>query len=225
MRQHHSKVHDENLPNRTCADCGTEFYDPKAQRTYCEDCYSPAGAKNGNYKDATETAECRRCGDSFEYYPSDKEGVYCPECVEEADDFLGTPYTETVDVERIERTCDYCDTGMVVLKCNRRQGNGRFCSNDCQNAWMSEQYGDGEAVYNGRWREVRRKVLERDSYRCQKCGVTALELGQNPDVHHVKPVRTYDEPQNAHVVDNLIALCKSCHMQVEHGTMELFPPS
>ncbi|MCG1002550.1 MULTISPECIES: HNH endonuclease [Halobacterium] len=224
-RQHHTKVHGDPLPNRTCADCGTEFYDPKSRRTYCDDCYSQAGEKNGNYSGAKETTDCKQCGDTFDYYPSNKDGVYCSDCVAEADEFLGTPYAETVDVERIERTCDYCDEPMVVLECNRRQGHGRFCSNDCQNAWMSDQYGDGEAVYNGRWREVRRKALERDDYRCQKCGATARELGQNPDVHHIKPVRTFDDPQNAHTVDNLIALCKSCHAYAEHGNMELLPPS
>lgn len=224
-RQHHTKVHGDPLPNRTCKDCGTEFYDPKARRTYCEDCYSEAGAKNGNYNDAAETAECQRCGAAFDYYPSNKDGVYCPECVEEADEFLGKPFAETVDVERIERTCDYCDKSMVMLECNRRQGHGRFCSNECRNSWMSDQWGDGEAVYNGCWREVRREVLDRDDYRCQKCGVTSIELGQNPDVHHIKPVRTFDNPQEAHSVNNLISLCKSCHMQVEHGNMELLPPS
>jgi 5-methylcytosine-specific restriction endonuclease McrA len=225
MRQHHTEVHGESLPNRTCDDCGIEFYDPKSQRTYCEDCYSEAGEKNGNYAGATEMADCARCGASFEYYPSNKDGVYCSECVADADGFLGTPYAETVDAERIERNCDYCDEPMLVLECNRRLGHGRFCSNEYQNSWMSEQWGNGETVYNGRWREVRRTVLERDNHQCQKCGVTPLELGQNPDVHHIKPVGKFDDPQKSHTVDNLVALCKSCHAQVEHGNMELLPPS
>jgi len=29
VRQHHAMVHDRSLPNRTCADCGAEFYDPE----------------------------------------------------------------------------------------------------------------------------------------------------------------------------------------------------
>lgn len=224
MRQHHTKVHGDPLPNRTCADCGVEFYDAKARRTYCEDCYSEGGEKNGNYSGAKAVSECRRCGDSFEYYPSDKEGVYCPSCVKQANEFLGTPYAETVEVERIERTCDYCDEQMTVLACERRQGHGRFCSDDCKHSWMSDQFGEGEAVYNGRWRQVRRKALQRDDYRCQKCGDRAHELGQNPDVHHIRPVRTFEDPQRAHRLDNLISLCKSCHARVEHGTMELTPP-
>ena len=48
MRQHHTKVHGDPLPNRTCEACGEEFYDPEARRTYCEDCYTEAGTQNGN---------------------------------------------------------------------------------------------------------------------------------------------------------------------------------
>jgi 5-methylcytosine-specific restriction endonuclease McrA len=224
MHQHHTKVHGDPLPNRTCADCGVEFYDEKARRTYCDGCYSEAGEKNGNYADATENGDCRRCGDSFEYYPSEKEGIYCPSCVEQTTEFLGTPDAETVGVERVERRCDYCDTEMTVLACERRHGNGRFCSNDCQNSWMTDQFGERTGVYNGRWRKVRREALQRDDYRCQKCGDSAREIGQSPDVHHIKPVRTFDDPQDAHVLHNLVSLCKSCHMQVEHGNMELTPP-
>jgi len=68
MRQHHPKVHGEPLPNRTCVDCGTEFYHAKAKRKFCYDCNHNAGENNGNWKDARETAECRLCGDSFEFY-------------------------------------------------------------------------------------------------------------------------------------------------------------
>ncbi len=221
MRQHHTKVHGDPLPNRNCADCGTRFYDPKARRTYCDDCYSEAGEKNGNYSDAGESAECKRCGDTFEYYPSNKDGVYCPSCVADSDDFLGTPYADLLDVDRIARTCEYCEQEMHVLPSTVRQGHGRFCSNECLYAWLSE---DETAVYDGRWREMRRQVLERDNHRCQKCGETAEEIGREPDVHHIRPVRTFDAPQNAHVLDNLVALCPSCHATAEHGNMEILPP-
>jgi len=221
MRQHHTKVHGDPLPNRECSDCGQRFYDPKAQRTYCDDCYSRAGEKNGNYSDAMESVECERCGDTFQYYPSNKDGVYCSSCVSDSDDFLGTPYADFLDVDRISRSCDCCGEEMCLLPSTVRQGHGRFCSNACLYAWLSEDEG---AVYNGRWREVRRQVLERDDHRCQKCGVTVAEIGQEPDVHHIKPVRTFDDPQEAHKLGNLVALCPSCHATAEHGNMEILPP-
>lgn len=83
---------------------------------------------------------------------------------------------------------------------------------------------DGTAVYDGRWREMRREVLERDDHRCQKCTSTEAEVGREPDVHHIEPARTFGDPQDAHDPDNLVALCPSCHATAEHGNMEILPP-
>jgi len=101
MRQHHTKVHGDPIPNRTCKGCETEFYDPKARKTYCEDCNPNAGEHNGNWRDAQESTECVECGTEFKYYPSDKDGVYCSECVEEVDKFLGTPSYADKDIPRV----------------------------------------------------------------------------------------------------------------------------
>jgi hypothetical protein len=86
MRQHHTKVHGDPLPNRTCKGCDTEFYDQKARRHYCDDCNPNAGPNNGNWKGAKDISNCARCGATFEYYPSDKPGVYCSRCIENEQD-------------------------------------------------------------------------------------------------------------------------------------------
>jgi 5-methylcytosine-specific restriction endonuclease McrA len=49
---------------------------------------------------------------------------------------------------------------------------------------------------------VRKKVLERDSWRCQDCGAIK-EL----QVHHIKP----RSQLGGDVMQNLIALCATCH--------------
>lgn len=103
---HHKSVHGSPLPNRTCKGCGANFYDPKSHLRYCKQCNGNAGKNNGNWQDAKETAECRLCGDSFEFYPSDKKGVYCPTCVEASDEFLGDASWEINDIERVERECE-----------------------------------------------------------------------------------------------------------------------
>ncbi|MFB6269014.1 MAG: HNH endonuclease [Halobacterium sp.] len=223
MRQHHTKVHGDPLPNRTCKDCGTEFYDPKAQRTYCEDCYSQAGEKNGNYSDAKARAECERCGDTFEYYPSDKDGVYCPDCVEAADGLLpGEPDA----VEDVEVPCDYC--GATLERHPSRVDStsyGEFCDLECYGEWLSEnvvgsshhQWEGGTIPYGASWWRVRRAAWERDDYECQRCGAGRAEIGRRPDVHHVEPVRSFDDPAEAHRLDNVVCLCRSCHRLVEDG--------
>lgn len=65
------------------------------------------------------------------------------------------------------------------------------------------------------WEQSRRKVLERDGYECQFCGVTdeqhREEHTNGLDVHHVIPRSDggSDSPRN------LVALCRSCHRKME----------
>lgn len=230
MRQHHTKVHDERLPNRICAECGEEFYDAKARRTYCEDCYTGAGEQNGNWKDAKEEADCRKCGETFEYYPSDKEGVFCPECVDEMDEFYGMPSYEGKLTEEVTTDCEQCGDAVTVRQSKRAYGAGRFCGKNCLAEWQSENWrGENHPRWKGGWNEdrvrnwskARRKTLDRDDHRCQKCGKSANDLGREPDVHHIVPLREFEDPTDAHTLDNLIALCRACHMAIEHGNEPL----
>ena len=219
MRQHHTKVHGDPLPNRTCSGCGVNFYDPEARRKYCNDCDPNAGEHNGNWQAAKERTECERCGTKFEYYPSDKKGVYCSDCVEEADEFLGEHYAEVHDIEPVSRICDECDQEFTILPCHVRNDRARFCSVDCFHTWLPDRHSDGTAVYNGDWFQVKRQALERDDHRCQYCGKTRTEIGREPDVHHIEPIRGFDDPQDAHSLDNVVCLCRSCHRYAEFGTI------
>jgi 5-methylcytosine-specific restriction endonuclease McrA len=225
MRQHHTKVHDDPLPNRTCEGCATEFYDPKAQRAFCDDCNPNAGEHNGNYRDATETAECRLCASTFEYYPSDRTGVFCPTCVEEAEEFLGTAYTEVHGIERVGLECEFCGRSFELPPGDVELGHGRFCSHECNSEWMSENWqgedhhswkgGTERSWYTGDWVQVRRAARERDDHSCRLCGKTKSEIGREPDVHHIEPVRTFDDPQDAHSLANVVCLCRQCHARAE----------
>ncbi len=201
MGQHHTKVHDDPLPNRTCADCGTDFYDAKSRRTYCDDCYSQSGEKNGNYSGAKETTECERCGESFEYDPSDKDGVYCSDCVQAADGLLpgGRDALDDVEVpgehcgETLERHPSRVDSASY----------GEFCDLECYGRWLSEnvvgsshhQWEGGEFPYGASWWRVRRAAWARDNQECQRCGAGTEELGRRPDVHHIEPVRQFETQQ------------------------------
>lgn len=215
LRIHHTKIHDEHLPNRTCQDCKTQFYDPKSQRVYCDDCNPNAGQNNGNWKNGTETAECKLCGETFDYYPSDKKGVYCSTCVENSEEFLGTPYAEVHDIKRVTRGCEQCGEEMLLLKSDleRRERNGRFCSHEC--LCLALQESNDANSYNKGWTELRRKALRRDGNRCQECGVHKSSLDSDLDVHHLKPVREFKEASDAHTLSNVVCLCRSCHIRLE----------
>lgn len=112
MRQHHTKVHGDPLPNRTCSGCETDFYDPNARRDYCDDCNPNAGEHNGNWTDATETSVCKCCGSTVTFYPSSKKGIYCSECIEAADGLL--PDNPSTKGNRVTVSCRSCDGDLEI---------------------------------------------------------------------------------------------------------------
>lgn len=69
------------------------------------------------------------------------------------------------------------------------------------------------------WENLRQDVLARDGYECRFCGMTDTQHsevnGAGLDVHHIIP----REDGGKDEVDNLVALCKSCHntMETLHG--------
>ena len=55
---------------------------------------------------------------------------------------------------------------------------------------------------------LRREILERDGWRCQKCGCS-----KNLDVHHLRRRSALGEDLKT----NLITLCRECH-RILHGS-------
>jgi 5-methylcytosine-specific restriction endonuclease McrA len=53
---------------------------------------------------------------------------------------------------------------------------------------------------------VRQQVLERDGYRCTRCGAT-----ERLEVHH----RVAAADQGLTTMENCITLCANCHLEVE----------
>lgn len=227
MRQHHTKMHDHPLPNRTCEDCGTKFYDPKFRRNYCSGCHSESGKKNGNYSDAKRKTKCMLCGKEFEYYPSNKEGVYCTSCVSEADGIL--PQKKSTSA-KLKVECRNCGSKIERYPYEVDDVSyGSFCDLECYGEWLSNnvtadrhhQWEGGKLQYGSGWWQTRQAALERDDYQCQHCGASSDEIGRNPDVHHIVPVRNFEHPESAHTLDNVISLCRSCHRRVEEGSISL----
>ncbi|MEF8788721.1 MAG: HNH endonuclease signature motif containing protein [Haloarculaceae archaeon] len=238
MRVHHALVHDERLPNRECANCETRFYSEE-ERKYCsESCrvesVSFEGEANPNYRGGRETADCEICGEGFEYYPSEKPGLHCPSCVD------STNWRHRPDVSgannprwrggKTELSCIVCDDSFERYPSDVT-GEVALCSNECRASWLSETFtgtghpnwrGGGNHSYGRGWNEVRERALERDDRTCVVCGTGADELGRNPDVHHIVPLRAFVESPvlmetDAHTIDNVVSLCPSCHRKAEFG--------
>lgn len=237
---HHSTSHGEKLPNRECTACGEEFYREHEQK-YCSDgcrdeAVSFAGEANPNYGGGKEQTNCEICGTEFEYYSSEKEGLYCEECVE------NTEWRHRPDIEeenhprwvggRITTSCDVCDS-TVERYPSEIDAEAVLCSKECQSRWLSEAFlGDGHPNWEGGgtdnygqgWNATRRAALERDDYACVRCGTDTDDLGRNPDVHHIVPVRVFVEADgqdrtDAHDLDNVASLCPGCHRRAEFGNV------
>jgi len=238
---HHSSVHDEKLPNRTCAHCGDRFHSPH-ERKYCSDeCLESseayAGENNGNYRGGKTETKCESCGTTFTYYPSEKRGLYCPACVK-TENWRDPPTVAGFDHPNwnggvADVACAVCGENVERRPYERASGVV-VCSKECHRKWLSEAFAGnghpnwkedgGDLAYGSSWSEARWRALDRDGYECVVCGTDCEELGRNPDVHHFLPVRLFarspsHDRSDAHYLGNLVTLCPACHRRAEHGTL------
>lgn len=240
LRVHHRSAHGESLPNRECERCGERFYCGHPRKYCSEECryesreIDHSGANNPNYSGAKETTECEQCGDAFDYYPSEKAGRLCSDCVDATEwqepPALAGAANPNYDGGKLRLVCDVCERRFERYPSNVGDG-ATLCSNECRAAWLSDEYaGSGHPNWNGGptgsygpgWRQVRERALERDGYACVLCGADSDDLGRSPDVHHIVPVRRFLENPvttvaDAHTLDNVVCLCPGCHRRAEHG--------
>jgi len=76
-----------------------------------------------------------------------------------------------------------------------------------------------EYNYGPNWQEQRRKAIEEGDEQCRACGMSRQEhrdkYGRDIQVHHIIPLRKFDEPKNANKLSNLTPLCSGCHRRYE----------
>lgn len=116
--------------------------------------------------------------------------------------------------------CANCGTTFQDPKWGRLRKSGlHFCSLACCNAFRkganNPAWQGGHPKYYGPdWRPAQRAARARDGRTCRRCKVVSHRKAL--DVHHIKPVRTFTTPNDAHDLANLVCLCPSCHHTVEH---------
>lgn len=59
--------------------------------------------------------------------------------------------------------------------------------------------------------ELREQIRQRDNYACQECDKKQDELGYKLNVHHIDYDKTNNKPEN------LISLCRSCHIKTNYS--------
>lgn len=179
----------------------------------CDKC--EARFKSWHYKDGHERQE------HPELFPYE-----CPSCDKNLKTERGVrthhkqSHDESLVDEEVE--CDTCGEPFVQSGYKLRRNEHHFCSSECYADFRSQYYiGDkhhnwkgGRQYYGENWYAVRREVRSRDEV-CQKCGSDGSDCLL--DVHHIDPIRTFEKPEEANTMDNLILLCRSCHRAVEEN--------
>ena len=62
------------------------------------------------------------------------------------------------------------------------------------------------------WKRLSKRIIERDNFTCQSCGVSLHE--NKPNVHHIVPYSISKDNSES----NLVALCVPCHASIEYYT-------
>lgn len=206
-----------------CEECGSVSEKPPSEAdgsNFCgRDCYESHVAN-------TVTLSCDNCGDDFERNESQaerRERSFCSKgCYTEWQETEGPRGEDHWSFESIEIVCDNCGETYFEEPSHAEKYERSFCSKECEQEWKSEHlFGAGEDAPNWRgghekhygetWEEQREKAIKRAGGSCESCGTDEGELRRSPDVHHIKPLRLFDNPDDAHSLDNLIALCPRCH--------------
>jgi len=77
------------------------------------------------------------------------------------------------------------------------------------------KYGSQLYYASTHWQDMRLRVLQRDSWKCLKCGQLVLgkkRNGHSPYVDHIKPRPvTVGTKSDKDVMENLQTLCSGCH--------------
>jgi len=128
------------------------------------------------------------------------------------------------DKNVLEVKCMYCDRWHIPtlksvyhkIQCINGKQSGEcnlYCSNVCKQAcptYKQQIYPKGYKTNTSREVQpaLRKLVLKRDNYTCQKCGATDVEL----HCHHyegieINPIESADS-------NNCITLCKDCHNNI-----------
>jgi hypothetical protein len=120
--------------------------------------------------------------------------------------------------KKIDFSCKLCGSHFTRTPCQIRVGGGIFCSLDCQHKFYKGEnhpnWKDGSTsrpYRKGFNKKLKRAIKDRDNHKCVICGVPEAETIQGLDVHHI------DYNKDNHNINNLIALCHSCHARTNHN--------
>ena len=189
---------------KTCAGCrdwkpfaafSRQANGPFGYRSRCRLCLLGANARyvanHAGNSHVFEDRRCQQCGASFRFMTAlnrhrPNQGRFCSvKC--------------KADVGRKIVECEQCGLLFRTWRCKTR----RFCSLQCAGRINASPVPRGPYFYSRPdWLKLRRQIIERDGFKCQRCRSTSRIV-----VHHIEPLRVGHDNSP----DNLVAVCRPCH--------------
>lgn len=204
---------------KTCPQCGKDFCCPFGtgigvwnKRTWCSSkCF-------GLSKRTRIKKNCLFCGKEFE--TTYERVKYCSvRCVN--NDSKNKKHRKGLNhpnYHRIEKYCEVCGKKFLVIPARLKSAK---CSRECASLWSSItrngencqcwrggiSFEDYDIGFNLRLKEF---IRNRDNRKCQHCGRDEKLFDYRLVVHHID----YDKKNSS--PDNLISLCRNCHVATNH---------
>jgi 5-methylcytosine-specific restriction endonuclease McrA len=117
--------------------------------------------------------------------------------------------------------CKYCNKWFSPTNIEVRnyinRGNSLYCSDSCKKSCPTygvhkHEKGFRQNTSREVQPELRKLVLERDNWTCQKCGANKDDdITVTLHCHHIDPVK--NNPIESADMDNCVTLCKACHKE------------
>jgi endogenous inhibitor of DNA gyrase (YacG/DUF329 family) len=215
-----------------CPTCGDTFNSKVGMRSHHTQVHGKSLVR--------ETVSCDQCGCDFdihEFRLNNSDRLFCSEQCnhnfqKEADNWHPPQYSgeDHPQYDSVEVNCDKCGEITEKWPYELEKSDNTFCSVDCRAAWQSENIvgedhhqweGGGNNTYRGGWDTAREKAIDHAGGKCEECGMSRdrhKELYSfDINVHHIVPLKEYEDHAEAHRQENLMVLCAKCHGEIEHG--------
>lgn len=226
MHVHHTQVHGESLSETEieCVICGEMFrtYEPDRRTTCSQECNSKhiskrqSGDGHWNWKGGEVEMECIVCEDKFSVKQGRKnDRVVCSnQCNAEHLSNITGEDRWNYEGGPVSKKCTVCGD---IFQTNKADVERReTCSVECRAEKMSGEghprWVEDSTSYGHGWERIADEVRNQDNNSCHLCG----DVSKNKlPVHHIIPVREFDDEERAHFKENLVTLCRRCHADVE----------
>lgn len=182
-----------NLIKTNCKICEVEMIAPKSSVNSIHGVYCSNECRNKRHE-----VSCIICGIKFR---TDRKTVkYCSlECKNEGN-----------KRKLVTSTCFSCKKEFKRPSFTTPSTKRVFCSKRCGARQFSIE---NPNRYGSKWGRIRERVVKRDNYTCQICNLKTKD-NYALNVHHIVPIESFDNIDEANKMSNLQTLCYECHMDI-----------